>query len=217
MPTGLCLTLPQNHQHFSLLRHHLLGKTFLTILTSMTKTHLSLCNSQKPWQVLVKCCIVIHAIAEYKTCRVRMTTSGNGCQGRIPIYITSWIKKLHQKIGDASSATRMGSTNVKIVLGSHSIALAVAEVNIIAILSTGSVNGMVNSSSKVVLLMLDSSYTSVMMANNVQHSQIGGICSKETNLKTSLILKIYHLCRDLSSSRRKTPWSLLASPEFIAS
>ncbi|KAG1776256.1 hypothetical protein EV702DRAFT_1180067 [Suillus placidus] len=50
MPTGPCLTLPQNHQQFSLLRHHLLGKTFLTILMSKTKAHLSLCNSQKPWQ-----------------------------------------------------------------------------------------------------------------------------------------------------------------------
>ncbi|KAG1726659.1 hypothetical protein EDB19DRAFT_1833349 [Suillus lakei] len=129
-----------------------------------------------------------------------MTTSSNGCQGRNHIYITSWIKKLHQKIGDASSATRMGSTNVKIVLGSHFIAWAVAGVNIIAILSTGSVNGTVNSSSKVVLLMSDSSYTSVMMANNVWYSQIGGICLKETNLKTSLTLKIYHLCWDPSSS-----------------
>ncbi|KAG1851351.1 hypothetical protein DFJ58DRAFT_842233 [Suillus subalutaceus] len=79
-----------------------------------------------------------------------MTTSGNGCQGKNHICITSWIQKLHQKIGDVSSATRMGSTNVKIVLWSHSIALAVAEVNIFAIPSTGSVNGMVNSSSKVV-------------------------------------------------------------------
>ncbi|KAG1867501.1 hypothetical protein C8R48DRAFT_747361 [Suillus tomentosus] len=51
MPTGPCLTLPRNHQQFSLLRHHLLGKTFLTMLTSRTKAHLSLCNSQKPWQV----------------------------------------------------------------------------------------------------------------------------------------------------------------------
>ncbi|KAG1723627.1 hypothetical protein EDB19DRAFT_1915992 [Suillus lakei] len=81
-----------------------------------------------------------------------MASSCNGCQGRNHIYITSWIEKLHQKIGDASSATRMGSTNVKIVLGSHSIALAVAEINIVAILFTGSVNGMVNSSSKVVSL-----------------------------------------------------------------
>ena len=217
MPTGPCLTLPRNHQHFSLLRHHLLGKTFLTILMSTTKAHLSLCNSQKPWQVLVKCCIVIQTIAEYKTCRVRMTTSGNGCQGRIPIYITSWIGKLRQKIGDASSATRMGSTNVKIVLGSHSIALAVAEVNIVAILSTGSVNGMVYSSSKVVSLTSDSSYTSVMMANNVRYSQIGGICSKKTNRKTRLSQKIYRLCLDPSSSRRKTPWSSSTSPEFIAS
>ncbi|KAG1727579.1 uncharacterized protein EDB91DRAFT_1086380 [Suillus paluster] len=55
-----------------------------------------------------------------------MTTSGNGCQGRNHISITSWIEKLHQKIGDASSAIRMGSINVKIVLGSHSIAQAVA-------------------------------------------------------------------------------------------
>ncbi|KAG1722960.1 uncharacterized protein EDB91DRAFT_1255823 [Suillus paluster] len=71
-----------------------------------------------------------------------MTTSGNGCQGRNHISITSWIEKLHQKIGDASSAIRMGSSNVKILLGSLSIAQAVAGVNIVAILSTGSVNGM---------------------------------------------------------------------------
>jgi hypothetical protein len=217
MPTGPCLTLPQNHQHFSLSRHHLLGKTFLTMLTSTTKAHSSLCNSQKPWQVHGKCSSDIQTIAKYEKCRVRMTTSGNGCQGRSHIYITSWIEKLHQKIGDAPSATRMGSTNVKIVLGSHSIAPAVAELNIVAILSTGSVNGMVNSSSKVVSLMSDSSYTSVMMANNVRYSQIGGICLKKTNLKTSLSLKIYHLCRDPSSSQRKTPWSSLTSPEFIAS
>ncbi|KAG2360090.1 hypothetical protein BDR07DRAFT_1487457 [Suillus spraguei] len=84
-----------------------------------------------------------------------MTTSGNGCQGRNHICITSWIEKLHQKTGDASSATRMGSTNVKIVLASLSIARAVAGVNIIAILFTGSVNGMVNSLSRVVSLMWD--------------------------------------------------------------
>jgi hypothetical protein len=59
--------------------------------------------------------------------------------------ITSLIKKLHQKTGDVSYATRMGSTNVKIVLGSHSIAHDVAGVNIVAMLSPGSVNGMVNS------------------------------------------------------------------------
>lgn len=135
-----------------------------------------------------------------------MTTSGNGCQGRNHIYITSWIEKLRQKIGDASSAARMGSTNVRIVLGSHSIARAVAGVSIIAILSTGSVNGMVNSSSEAVSLMSDSSYTWVMRASNVRYKQIGGICSKETNPKTSLILKIYHPCQDPSSSRRKTPW-----------
>ncbi|KAG2048993.1 hypothetical protein BDR06DRAFT_975581 [Suillus hirtellus] len=64
-----------------------------------------------------------------------MTTSGNGCQGRNHIYITSLIEKLHLKTGDVSSANRMGCTNVKIVL-------AVVGVNIIAILSTGSVNGM---------------------------------------------------------------------------
>ncbi|KAG2063023.1 hypothetical protein BDR04DRAFT_1164341 [Suillus decipiens] len=45
-------------------------------------------------------------------------------------------QKLHQKTGDMSYATRMGSTNVKIVFGSHSTALAVAGVNIITILST---------------------------------------------------------------------------------
>ncbi|KAG2154495.1 uncharacterized protein EDB93DRAFT_1248296 [Suillus bovinus] len=49
----------------------------------------------------------------------------------------------------------MGSTNVKIVFGSHSIAWDVAGVNIVTILSTGSVNGMVSSSSKVVWLMWD--------------------------------------------------------------
>jgi hypothetical protein len=69
------------------------------------------------------------------------------------MYITSSIKKLHQKTGDASYATRMGSTNVKIVLESHSIVQDVAGLNIVAILSTGSVNGMVNSSSRVVSLM----------------------------------------------------------------
>jgi hypothetical protein len=63
------------------------------------------------------------------------------------------IKKLHQKTGDVSYATRMGSTNVKIVLGSHYIAWDFAGVNIVAILSTGSVNRMVNSSSRVILLM----------------------------------------------------------------
>jgi hypothetical protein len=65
-----------------------------------------------------------------------MTTSGNGCQGRNHIYITSSIEKLHRKTEDASYATRMGSTNVKIVLESHSIARDVARVNIFAILST---------------------------------------------------------------------------------
>ena len=85
-----------------------------------------------------------------------MTTSGNGCQGRNRIYITSWIEKLRQKIGDASSATRMGSTNVKIVLESHSIAPAVAGVSIVALLSTGSVNGMDDSLRKVVWPMSDS-------------------------------------------------------------
>ncbi|KAG2154298.1 uncharacterized protein EDB93DRAFT_1102429 [Suillus bovinus] len=111
----------------------------------------------------------------------------------------------------------MGSTNVKIVLGSHSIAWDVAGVNIITILSTGSLNEMVNSSSKVVSLMSDLSYTSVMMAKNVLHSKIGGICLKETNWKTSLSLKIYDPCWDPSSSLRKTPWSSSTSPEFIAS
>ncbi|KAG1861306.1 hypothetical protein F4604DRAFT_1684111 [Suillus subluteus] len=67
-----------------------------------------------------------------------MTTSGNGCQGSNHICITSWIEKLRQKTGDASSANRMGSTNVKIVLASPSIARAVAGVNIITILFTGS-------------------------------------------------------------------------------
>ncbi|KAG1863869.1 hypothetical protein F4604DRAFT_1683495 [Suillus subluteus] len=84
-----------------------------------------------------------------------MTTSGNGCQGRNHICITSWIEKLCQKTGDASSATRMGSTNVKIVLASPSIARAVAGVNIITILFTGSVNGMDNSLSRVVSLRWD--------------------------------------------------------------
>jgi len=65
-----------------------------------------------------------------------MTTSGNGCKGRNHIYITSSIEKLHWKTEDASYATRMGSTNVKIVLESHSIARDVARVNIVAILST---------------------------------------------------------------------------------
>ncbi|KAG2064764.1 hypothetical protein BDR04DRAFT_1122338 [Suillus decipiens] len=82
-----------------------------------------------------------------------MTTSGNGCQGRDHIYITSLIEKLHQKTGDVSYATRMGSTNVKIILGSHSTALAVAGVNIITILFTGSVNGMVDSLSRAVWLI----------------------------------------------------------------
>jgi hypothetical protein len=82
-----------------------------------------------------------------------MTTSGNGCQGRNHIYITSLIEKLHWKTEDTSYATRMGSTNVKIVLESHSIAWDVAGVNIVAILSTGSVNGMLNDSSRVVSLM----------------------------------------------------------------
>jgi hypothetical protein len=144
-----------------------------------------------------------------------MTTSGNGCQGRNHICITSWIEKLHQKTGDVSSVNRMGCTNVKIVLASHSIALAVAGVNIAAILSTRSVNGMDDSSSGVVLLMWDSSYTLAMMENNVRQSQIGGVCSKKTNLKTSSSLKICHLCPDQSSSRRKTPWSSSTSPEFI--
>ncbi|KAG1870786.1 hypothetical protein F4604DRAFT_1681662 [Suillus subluteus] len=125
-----------------------------------------------------------------------MTTSGNGCQGSNHICITSWIEKLRQKTGDASSANRMGSTNVKIVLASPSIARAVAGVNIITILFTGSVNGMDNSLSRVVSLRRDSSYTLAMMANNVRPSQIGGICSKETNTKTSSSLKICHLCRD---------------------
>ncbi|KAG2136095.1 uncharacterized protein EDB93DRAFT_1106965 [Suillus bovinus] len=80
-------------------------------------------------------------------------TMASECRNHI--CITSWIEKLLQRIGDVLSATRMGSTNVKIVLGSHSIARDVAGVNIVAILSTGSVNGMVNSSSKVVLLMWD--------------------------------------------------------------
>ncbi|KAG1889858.1 hypothetical protein F4604DRAFT_1673395 [Suillus subluteus] len=84
-----------------------------------------------------------------------MTTSGNGCQGRNHICITSWIEKLCQKTGDALSATRMGSTNVKIVLASPSIARAVAGVNIITILFTGSVNGMDNSLSRVVSLRWD--------------------------------------------------------------
>jgi hypothetical protein len=82
-----------------------------------------------------------------------MTTSGNGCKGKNHIYITSLIEKLHWKTRDASYATRMGSTNVKIVLGSHSIAQDIARINIVAILSIGSVNGMVNSSSRVVSLM----------------------------------------------------------------
>ncbi|KAG2062755.1 hypothetical protein BDR04DRAFT_1164692 [Suillus decipiens] len=64
-------------------------------------------------------------------------------------------KKLHQKTGDVSYATKMESTNVKIALGSHSTALAVARVNIIAILPTGSVNGMIDSSSRAAWLMLD--------------------------------------------------------------
>ncbi|KAG2137902.1 uncharacterized protein EDB93DRAFT_1106518 [Suillus bovinus] len=80
-------------------------------------------------------------------------TMASECRNHI--CITSWIEKLLQKIGDASSAIRMGSTNIKIVLGSHSIAQDVAGVNIVAILSTGSVNGMVSSSSKVVSLMWD--------------------------------------------------------------
>ncbi|KAG1884743.1 hypothetical protein F4604DRAFT_1919247 [Suillus subluteus] len=101
-----------------------------------------------------------------------------------------------QKTGDASSANRMGSTNVKIVLASPSIARAVAGVNIITILFTGSVNGMDNSLSRVVSLRRNSSYTLAMMANNVRPSQIGGICSKEMNTKTSSSLKICHLCRD---------------------
>lgn len=150
MPTGPCLTLPRNHQQFSLLRHHLLGKTFLTILMSRTKAHLSLCNSQKPWQVHVQCWSVIQTMAKHSKYRVKMTTSGNGCQGRNHIYITSSIEKLHPKTGDVSSANRMGCTNVKIVLASHFIAWAVVGVNIVAILSTGSVNGMGDSSSGVV-------------------------------------------------------------------
>jgi hypothetical protein len=85
-----------------------------------------------------------------------MATSGNGCQGRNHIYITSWIKRLRQKIGDVSSVTRMGSTNVKIVLGSYSIAPAVVGVSIVAILSTGSVNGVDDSLRKVVWPMSDS-------------------------------------------------------------
>ncbi|KAG1848672.1 hypothetical protein F4604DRAFT_1687633 [Suillus subluteus] len=115
-----------------------------------------------------------------------MTTSGNGCQGSNHICITSWIEKLRQKTGDASSANRMGSTNVKIVLASPSIARAVAGVNIITILFTGSVNGMDNSLSRVVSLRRDSSYTLAMMANNVRPSQIGGICSKETEHEDQL-------------------------------
>ena len=145
-----------------------------------------------------------------------MTTSGNGCRGRNHIYITSWIEKLHQKTGDASSATRMGSTNVKIVLVSHCIARAVAGVTIVAILFTGSVNGMDNSLSGVVLFMWDSSYTLDMMANNVQRSQIGAICLKKMNLRISSSPKICHLCLDPSSSRRRTPWSLSTSLESIA-
>jgi hypothetical protein len=66
MPTGPYLTLPQNHQQFSLSRHHLLGKTFLTIIMSMTKAHSSLCNSQKPWQVHVKYSRLIQMMAKYK-------------------------------------------------------------------------------------------------------------------------------------------------------
>ncbi|KAG1884626.1 hypothetical protein F4604DRAFT_1919074 [Suillus subluteus] len=153
------------------------------------------------------------SIEEY---RVRMTTSGNGCQGSNHICIICWIEKLRQKTGDASSATRMESTNVKIVLASPSIAQAVAGVNIITILFTGSVNGMDNSLSRVVLLRWDLSYTLAMMANNVQPSQIGGICSKETNTKTSSSLKICHLCQDPSSSQRKTPWSSSTNLEYIA-
>ncbi|KAG1848649.1 hypothetical protein F4604DRAFT_1687616 [Suillus subluteus] len=116
-----------------------------------------------------------------------MTTSGNGCQGSNHICITSWIEKLRQKTGDASSANRMGSTNVKIVLASPSIARAVAGVNIITILFTGSVNGMDNSLSRVVLAQAGTRHTpSAMMANNVRPSQIGGICSKETNTEDQL-------------------------------
>jgi len=137
-----------------------------------------------------------------------MITSGNGCRDRNHIYITSWIEKLHQKTGDASSATRMGSTNVKIVLASHSIAWAVAGVNIVAIHFTGSVNGTDDSSSGVAWLMSDSSFTLAMMATNVRCSQICGICSKKMNRKTSLSLKICHLCQ--------TPWSSSTSPVFIA-
>jgi hypothetical protein len=80
----------------------------------------------------------------------------------------------------------MGSTNVKIILASYSIAWAVAGFNIAAIYFTGSANGMDDSLSRAALLMWGSSYILAMMANNVQRSQIGGMCLKKMNRKTSV-------------------------------